>query len=133
MKDMKNLVIIILVAISAFSCKKEDEKPVSKSAPLKVEFSASAPSPIYCKLSLNCVVGGTYTTPTSSSIAYDINVPVQGGQTMIFSSIGYDPSGNRLTYGTYDIKVTYNGVEMADKHFTNNTGVNCTLELPFIK
>lgn len=129
---MKKLIIPFILITILFSCKKEDEKPVSKSAPLRIEFTGQDSGPIYSSIALNLLPSNVI-TDTSTSISYTFNESVQGNQTIVFSSIAYLPDGNRATYGTYDIAITYNGVQLCNKHFTNNTGVNCTVDLPFIE
>ncbi len=129
---MKNIIFLLLIVIS-FSCKKEDPKPISKSAPLLIEFTGNDSSPIYCKLNCSVITPGNRSTDTANTVTYTINQDIRGDQSMIFSSIGYDQTGYKLVYGSYDVKVTYNGQVLFEHHFTNNSGVGCTVKLPFVQ
>jgi hypothetical protein len=139
MLAMKRLYFILFIAL-AFSCKKKEEPaPVSKSAPLVIEFTGSSSDVITATVYLTPYLQNSeyFYTDTSTSISYTITKPdFKGGQKITAGSINYLANGDFKNGGTYTLKVTYNGQVLANESFTNSsndhtTGVN--VDLPFIE
>jgi hypothetical protein len=136
---MKKLIPLFFV-ILLFSCKKEDEKPESKSAPLLIEFTGTYDEPVYYKIwfSEPHQSSDWYTTATGTTIAYNIDKGnFKGGTSVNVGVTGYKLDGSKATTSfsakPFKLKVTYNSQILSEKTFADCDGIAVYVDLPFIK
>lgn len=136
---MKKLLFLFIFPALLIACKDKDNdpdpvKPVSKSAVLQVHFTGSYTSPISSAISISSTkFGDSERTDTSTSISHILTRTVPGDVEVNVSSLAKYANGDPLIYGSYTLRVVYNGSELANKSFGNNQGVSVKVTLPFIE
>jgi hypothetical protein len=133
---MKNLYFLLFILL--ISCKKEETKPESKTAPLVVEFTATDPNDhIYSLVYITPYLENSesYTTDTALSVSKTINKPsFKGGRSVQFgASTRLASSGDFVIGGNFTLKVYFNGQKIVDKTETSGHSVSQTVDLPFIE
>lgn len=136
---MKKLLIIV-IALS-FSCNKKEQTPipVSKLAPLIIEYTVQYSAPIYCEFFFSPHISPNekYTTSTSTSLSYSINKPsYQGNSNITIWSWSYNADGSYAqtsgTGGTCHMKVTFNNIVLKDTIYNRLYNTSTNVYLPFI-
>jgi hypothetical protein len=135
---MKRLIPLFFV-ILLFSCKKEDEKPESKSAPLLIEFTGTYGEPVYYKLYFSEPHQSSdyYTTNTGDPITYTIDKgSFKGGTNITVGVRGYKPDGavadGHFPSKPFKLKVTYNSQVLKEETYYDVDGSAIRVDLPFI-
>lgn len=135
---MKKVIFILFILLS-FGCKKhkDDPKPAYKDAALKIEYSDSHTSNFYSGLWLNVgnssLITKHFPETLSTTHSLVLDTIVKSGQSMSFGANPTFSNGSAMVYGAYHIKVTFNGVQLADESFPNASGVAVNLTLPKIE
>jgi hypothetical protein len=118
---MKN--IFFLLAIIFYSCKKHHEDPISKSATLHIEYTATQPTFSGVGFQSKAVVYFSDKSPIefysdlNKSNVISADVTIQGNQTVTVNGFVIDSTGCGSSQSNVPValKVTYNGKTVSDK------------------